>query len=82
MNNFNDLKGGMRIIFLYALFIVLFFNNAIGQEGSVKCSKTQNKKAAKLLEDAKHQARSGASFVTVKATVDKALEEDADFIDA
>ena len=50
------------------------------QDSNAKCGKSENKKAAKLLEDAKHQARSGVGYPVLKATVDKALAEDADYI--
>lgn len=52
------------------------------QEGNDKCAKSANKNAVKFLDMAKHEARTGASLVTVKATVDKALAEDPDYIQA
>ncbi|MEI6816508.1 MAG: OmpA family protein [Bacteroidota bacterium] len=78
------MKASERIYLTFKAWLVacVLFSAAYGQDGGDKCSKSQNKKAVKLLEDAKHQARSGASFVTIKATVDKVLEEDADYVDA
>src|ERR1017187_3345250 len=66
----------------FILFALLIPSIIFAQDNKDICGKSSNKKAIKLLEDAKHQARMGTSLATVKLSVAKVLEEDPEYIQA
>ena len=64
---------------LFMLFILYGFSSF---SQTSDCPKSENKKAIALLEQASHQAKTGTSLATIRQTIDKALAEDPEFIDA
>jgi len=72
-----------RFISFTYIIVALFIHVSIyAQDNKDICGKSSNKKAVKLLDDAKHQARMGTSLATVKQSVAKVFEEDPEYIQA